>query len=101
MQTLFANVAAGQGETPAESPTSATFGCGHPQRCPDATAADFRAARAVVAQPGQGWSLLCNGVVLFDDGGALLPDGTAVAPGAFRPAVTDAQFGFSRELVRS
>jgi hypothetical protein len=36
--------------------------------------------------PGQGWSLLCNGVVLFDDGGALLPDGRAVAPAATGPA---------------
>jgi hypothetical protein len=30
---------------------------------------------AVVAPyPEQGWLLLCNGVVRFDDGGALLPD---------------------------
>jgi hypothetical protein len=34
----------------------------------------------VADQPGQGWSLLCNGVVLFDDGGELLPDGRAVTP---------------------
>jgi hypothetical protein len=26
----------------------------------------------VADQPGQGWSLLCNGVILFDDGGELL-----------------------------
>jgi hypothetical protein len=31
----------------------------------------------VADQPGQGWSLLCNGVILFDDGGELLPDGRA------------------------
>ena len=30
--------------------------------------------------PEQGWSLLCNGIVLFDDGGLLLPDGRAEAP---------------------
>ena len=35
------------------------------------------AACTVAAHPEQGWSLLCNGVVLFDDGGYLLP-----APGA-------------------
>jgi hypothetical protein len=29
--------------------------------------------------PEQGWSLLCNGIVLFDDAGALLPDGQAMA----------------------
>jgi hypothetical protein len=34
----------------------------------------------VADQPGQGWSLLCNGVILFDDGGELLPDGRAAAP---------------------
>jgi hypothetical protein len=34
----------------------------------------------VADQPGQGWSLLCNGVVMFDDGGELLPDGQAVTP---------------------
>jgi hypothetical protein len=34
----------------------------------------------VADQPGQGWSLLCNGVILFDDGGELLPDGRAVTP---------------------
>ena len=28
----------------------------------------------------QGWSLLCNGIVLFDDAGALLPDGQSVPP---------------------
>jgi len=30
-------------------------------------------------RPEQGWSLLCNGVVVFDDAGALLPDGHTVA----------------------
>jgi hypothetical protein len=32
--------------------------------------------------PEQGWSLLCNGVIAFDDGGDLLPDGRAVRPAA-------------------
>ena len=30
--------------------------------------------------PEQGWSLLCNGVVTFDDTGELLPDGAFIAP---------------------
>lgn len=30
--------------------------------------------------PEQGWSLLCNGVALFDDNGELLPDGRPLAP---------------------
>jgi hypothetical protein len=41
-------------------------------------APDHIAARIVADQPGQGWSLLCNGIILFDDGGELLPDGCAV-----------------------
>jgi len=54
--------------------------CQHRPRCPDARAADRFRARAVTSHPEQGWSLLCNGVVLFDDGGALLPGGTTVPP---------------------
>ena len=51
----------------------------HP-RCPEWPAPDHLAARIVADQPGQGWSLLCNGVILFDDGGELLPDRRAAAP---------------------
>ena len=47
--------------------------CKHYPRCPDALAADRAAARVSVSHPEQGWSLLCNGVVLFDDAGTLLP----------------------------
>jgi hypothetical protein len=36
----------------------------------------------VAAHPEQGWSLLCNGVVLFDDTGELLPGGLALPPRA-------------------
>ena len=64
--------------------------CWHWPRCPDALARDRSAARVVASQPGQGWSLLCNGVVLFDDGGALLPDGRTVAPAIARPVPTAA-----------
>jgi hypothetical protein len=34
----------------------------------------------VARHPEQGWSLLCNGIVLFDDTGQLLPDGRVVVP---------------------
>jgi hypothetical protein len=34
----------------------------------------------VAHHPEQGWSLLCNGVVLFEDTGELLPDGRVIAP---------------------
>jgi hypothetical protein len=32
----------------------------------------------VASHPEQGWSLLCNGVVLFDDGGELQPASSIV-----------------------
>ena len=54
--------------------------CRHVPRCPSATAPDWAAAHTVIARPEQGWSLLCNGVVLFDDAGGLLPDGNVAAP---------------------
>jgi hypothetical protein len=60
--------------------------CQHQPRCPDVPAPDHRAARAVVSHPEQGWTLLCNGVVLFDDDGELLPDGRAVTPEPTYPA---------------
>jgi hypothetical protein len=63
--------------------------CQHQPRCPEWPAPDHLAARIVADQPGQGWSLLCNGVIEFDDGGELLPDGRAVTPdrrGWSRPA---------------
>ena len=54
--------------------------CGHQPPCPTAEATDREAAHLVASYPQQGWGLLCNGVVLFDDTGELLPDGRAVAP---------------------
>jgi hypothetical protein len=38
------------------------------------------AAHVIAGHTEQGWSLLCNGILLFDDGGLLLPDGRAEAP---------------------
>jgi hypothetical protein len=51
--------------------------CTHEPRCPSAADAAREAAHVIVCHPEQGWSLLCNGVVLFDDGGLLLPGGHA------------------------
>jgi hypothetical protein len=48
--------------------------CRHQPPCPPAEASDHDAARVVAARPEQGWSLLCNGVVRFEDHGELLPD---------------------------
>ncbi|MFJ5548804.1 DUF5999 family protein [Streptomyces sp. NPDC093225] len=54
--------------------------CSHHPMCPSADSADRDAARTVASHPEQGWSLLCNGVVLFDDTGEQLPDGRVVEP---------------------
>jgi len=48
-------------------------------------APDRMAAHVTVSHPEQGWSLLCNGIVLFDDAGALLPGGQEVIPPAIAP----------------
>ena len=60
------------------NPVSAV--CTHVPRCPAVTAPERLAARSVVVHPEQGWTLLCNGIVVFEDGGLLLPNGAAVAP---------------------
>jgi hypothetical protein len=52
--------------------------CAHVRLCPSATADDRVLAVPVSRHPEQGWTLLCNGVVLFDDDGELLPDGQVV-----------------------
>ncbi|WP_433501098.1 DUF5999 family protein [Sphaerimonospora sp. CA-214678] len=52
--------------------------CQHQPPCPSADAADRDAAYLVAFHPEQGWGLLCNGVVLFEDWGELLPDGRSV-----------------------
>jgi hypothetical protein len=54
--------------------------CKHEPQCPSADAHDREAAHTIAAHPEQGWSLLCNGVVLFEDNGEILPSG-AVIPG--------------------
>ncbi|GAA4609758.1 hypothetical protein GCM10023195_39600 [Actinoallomurus liliacearum] len=54
--------------------------CRHRPHCPPAYATDRDAAHTVASHPEQGWSLLCNGVVVFDDTGELLPDGEVIAP---------------------
>ena len=52
--------------------------CPHEPVCPRAEAVDHDAARVVASHPEQGWSLLSNGVVIFEDLGELLPDGKVV-----------------------
>jgi hypothetical protein len=59
--------------------------CDHQPECPSATAPDHTAARIVSFHPEQGWYLLCNGVIAFDDTGELLPSGLPVPPHRPRP----------------
>jgi Family of unknown function (DUF5999) len=54
--------------------------CQHQPPCPTAEDIDREAARVVTAAPEQGWSLLCNGVILFADTGELLPDCRVIEP---------------------
>ncbi|HVX42772.1 MAG TPA: DUF5999 family protein [Mycobacteriales bacterium] len=54
--------------------------CPHQPACPASDAADRDAAHVIASHPEQGWSLLCNGVVLFEDTGELLPDGSIIGP---------------------
>jgi uncharacterized protein DUF5999 len=68
------------GEDPVQGEDQETAMCPHTPPCPDAKSPDREAARTLASHPEQGWSLLCNGIVLFDDTGELLPDGDVIAP---------------------
>ncbi|MCA1822674.1 MAG: DUF5999 family protein [Frankia sp.] len=54
--------------------------CQHTPNCPSCDAPDRDAARVISSHPEQGWSLLCNGVVIFEDTGEILPDGRVIGP---------------------
>jgi hypothetical protein len=54
--------------------------CQHSPICPSADAPDHDAAKVVSRHPEQGWSLLCNGVIVWEDTGEILPDRQVVAP---------------------
>ncbi len=63
--------------------------CPHVPPCPSAGAPDRESARVLASHPEQGWSLLCNGVVVFEDTGDLLPDGRVIEPHRDAPAIKD------------
>jgi hypothetical protein len=54
--------------------------CPHQPTCPSAESPDHDAAVVVACHHEQGWSLLCNGIVRFDDTGEILPDGRIQQP---------------------
>src|ERR1700729_3322252 len=80
---LGTNHDTGRSALPLPAPRSQTewtaIMCTHDPVCPAADAIDWWAARNITEQPGQGWTLLCNGALVFDDHGALLPDGRVTA----------------------
>ena len=49
--------------------------CSHTPACPDVHDTDCCRAHVVADRSGQGWCRLCNGIILFDDGHYLTPDG--------------------------
>ncbi len=53
--------------------------CPHQPCCPSADSGGRDAAHVVHSHPEQGWSLLCNGVVLFEDNGEILPNGRVIS----------------------
>ena len=52
-----------------------TMACTHTPRCPEASDANCCSAHIAADHSEQGWCRLCNGVILFDDGHYLTPDG--------------------------
>lgn len=63
----------------ASTPATPVRPCPHQPACPAADAVDRDAAHVIAAHPEQGWSLLCNGIVVFEDLGEILPDGQVFA----------------------
>ena len=59
--------------------------CSHPIPCPNAWASDAAAARVIADHTEQGWSLLCNSVILFTDGGMLRPTPDGQQPASNSP----------------
>ena len=49
--------------------------CTHTPACPGADTTDCCHAHVVADHSEQGWCQLCNGVIVFDDGSYLAPDG--------------------------
>ncbi|MGW7090074.1 DUF5999 family protein [Streptomyces sp. NPDC054871] len=57
--------------------------CQHEPPCPTADRPDREAAKPQARDDVSGWTLLCNGTIVFDDRGGILPDGSIIA--AYRP----------------
>ncbi|WP_370290954.1 DUF5999 family protein [Nocardioides sp.] len=49
--------------------------CHHSPQCPEAADPACTSAHVIADHMEQGWCRLCNGVILFDDGAYLTPEG--------------------------
>ncbi|GGV26877.1 hypothetical protein GCM10010495_48570 [Kitasatospora herbaricolor] len=65
-----------------ESPVT----CTHRPECPAFEEPDAGAAVVIASHPVQGWGLLCNGILTFEDTGGLRPDGRQIPPSRTQPA---------------
>ena len=74
---------------------SSSRDCRHVPACPSADAFDRDAAHVISAHPEQGWSLLCNGVVVFEDFGELLPNGESHGARRAELLLASPQFAWS------
>ncbi len=63
-------------DPPARTATWGPRVCLHTLQCPSAGKPDRLAAAVIAHHPEQGWSLLCNGMILFEDGGTISPVAT-------------------------
>ena len=70
---------ANEASNTAASGVQSRAACVHEPPCPAADGPDRDAAHVLVGHPEQGWSLLCNGIVLFEDSGEILPNGDCLA----------------------
>ena len=80
--------------------------CPHQPPCPPADRPDRHAAHTVAFHPEQGWSLLCNGVIVFDDMGEILPGGrvllrTARPTSGFPPRREERARALAMRQIRS
>lgn len=74
--------------------------CQHFPTCPPADSPAHDAARVVFSDPLQGWSRLCNGVIVFADTGELAPDGHTTAPHRPRALNVPAHEPLPPDLIR-
>ncbi|MFE2914610.1 DUF5999 family protein [Kitasatospora indigofera] len=60
--------------------------CTHRPACPASEDPDAGAAAIIASHPVQGWGLLRNGILTFEDTGALSPDGRQIPLSPTQPA---------------